>query len=245
MRSVAPSAAGDRCLVGIRQQLDHAIDRGHRPGHHLGRQPRALRHLVQVPQQAKTRHVRQRAGARLDSGLGRLAVELRHHRDRLIQGRLQAALDRRRHGPRPQRLGEHELIPGTTGSVCEEPIGVGDASDGQAVLGLGVVYRVAADDRTSGLGGNRRPATQNLDQHLGSELLQRERHQVQGADRGCGHRVDVGQGVGGRDAAEVERVVDDRGEEIDCLDERQVVCEPIYAGVVGGLERDQHVWIVV
>ena len=74
-----------------------------------------------------------------------------------------------------------------------------------------------------------------------AELVERERDQVERADRRRAHRVDVGQGVGGRDPAEVERVIDDRGEEVDGLDERQVVAEREHAGVVGAAEADQHV----
>src|SRR5205807_4136314 len=48
------------------------------------------------------------------------------------------------------------------------------------------------------------------------------------------HRVDVRQRVRRRDAAEVVRVIDDRGEEVDRLHDRQVVAQPVDGGIVGG-----------
>lgn len=52
--------------------------------------------------------------------------------------------------------------------------------------------------------------------------LKRGRHQVQRGQLLTAHGLDVRQGVGGSDPPEVERVIHDRREEVDGLDESQV-----------------------
>jgi hypothetical protein len=67
--------------------------------------------------------------------------------------------------------------------VAEHRVGVHDAGDRQAVLRLGVVDRVAADD--GGAGGRHHvvaPA-QDLAQHVAAEALEREGDEVQRGDR--------------------------------------------------------------
>ena len=59
------------------------------------------------------------------------------------------------------------------------------------------------------------------------------------------HGVDIAQRVGGRNLAEDVGVVDDGRKEIDRLDERQLGRELIHAGVVGCIEADQHVGIML
>ena len=63
----------------------------------------------------------------------------------------------------------------------------------------------------------------------------RERH-----DRPAAHRVDVADRVGRGDAAEVERIVDDRHEEVGGRDQRLLVVELVDGGVVGGLDADHQ-----
>src|SRR5690606_30049508 len=59
-------------------------------------------------------------------------------------------------------------------------------------------------------------------------------------DRCGAHGVDVGERVGGGDAAEVARVVDDRGEEVGGGDDGLVLVELVHRGVVGGVGADQQ-----
>ena len=104
---------------------------------------------------------------------------------------------------------------------------------------------MAAHDCRAALGADVQAAAEDLLQHVGSEPLERERHEVERGDGPAAHRVDVRERVGGGDAAEVVRVVDDRREEVDRLDQRQVVGEPVDAGVVGGVGPDEHVRVVL
>src|SRR5690606_40525164 len=74
----------------------------------------------------------------------------------------------------------------------------------------------------------------------GGQHVDRHAHQRQSQDGLAAHRIDVGDGVGGGDAAEVERVVDDRHEEIGGGDQRLLVVEPVDRGVVGGLDAHEQ-----
>jgi hypothetical protein len=59
------------------------------------------------------------------------------------------------------------------------------------------------------------------------------------------HGVNVAQRIGGSDLAENERVVDQRGKEIDRLHEGGVRRDPIDARIVRCLETDQQVRIAL
>ena len=72
-------------------------------------------------------------------------------------------------------------------------------------------------------------------QHVDRHADQRQRQ-----DRPAAHRIDVADGVGRGDAAEVERVVDDRHEEVGGGDQRLLVVELIDGRVVGGLDAHQQ-----
>jgi hypothetical protein len=76
------------------------------------------------------------------------------------------------------------------------------------------------------------------------QLGDRERHQVQREERPRAHRPDVGEGVRGGDAAEPVRVVDDRREEVDGLDDRLLVGEREDGRVVARLVADEDARIV-
>ena len=62
-------------------------------------------------------------------------------------------------------------------------------------------------------------AAQDFGQHGHGQPVRREADDVHGSPRFAAHGVDVGQGVGRRDAAEAVGIVDHRGEEIHGLDQ--------------------------
>ena len=243
LRRVPPATA--RSSV-CHQQLEHAVDRGDRVGLDLGRQHRS-RSASSCRWPSRPKPVTSvsawapasRAAARA------VAVERRHHLDRRGERRIRdSALDRRRDGSGAERLGQHERVADLTAGVRHHLVGMDDAGDRHAVL------RARRPRSSVPRGSRRRPpaAIEAPPRRISisssvAELLNRERDQVQRADRGGSHRVDVRQRVGGGDPAEVERVIDDRGEEVDRLDDRQVVAEPVDAGVIGGLEPDQDVGV--
>ena len=75
------------------------------------------------------------------------------------------------------------------------------------------------------------------------DVLCREIAAVHGGQRPAPHGVDVGDRVGRRDLAVEERVVHDRRDVIDRLDQRQIVGETVHSGVVAGLEADEQVGV--
>ena len=101
---------------------------------------------------------------------------------------------------------------------------------------------MAAHDETLGLGGLGVAALQRLAQDL---LVQRrgKTHHVQGDERLAAHGVDVGQRVGGGDGPELVGVVGDGREEVDGDDQRRLVVDAIYGGVIAGLGPYQQVGV--
>ena len=75
---------------------------------------------------------------------------------------------------------------------------------------------------------------------IAGRALLGEADQVQRGQRGAAHGVDVAEGVGRGDPAEVEGVVHDRGEEVGRQDQREIVAQAIDRRVVRGRAADQH-----
>ncbi len=116
---------------------------------------------------------------------------------------------------------------------------MGGADDREAVLRLGVADGVAAGQRPAGLPDLGRGAREDLGQHVARQVLG-ERRDRQGEEDAAAHREDIGQGVRGRDLAERARVVDQRREEVERADDRQVVADPVGGGVVGRVEAGEE-----
>ena len=70
-------------------------------------------------------------------------------------------------------------------------------------------------------------------------------HQGERADRPAAHRVNVTERIGGGDLAEDVGIVDNRGKEIDGLYQGYLRGELIHARVVGGIEADEHIGIML
>jgi hypothetical protein len=85
------------------------------------------------------------------------------------------------------------------------------------------------------------PAAQNFFEDLRRQHLHGKRGERQCDDRAAAHRVDIRERVRRRDRAEEPRIVDDRGEEVDRLDDRLPSAEPVHGGVVRRLVADQEV----
>ena len=150
------------------------------------------------------------------------------------RGVRQPALDRGRDGARAERLGEHERVAGAAAGVGEHVVrgapmpvtaipylGSGSSIEWPPTIGAPAAAAASAPPRRISRSTS------------GAERLERVGDEVERGDRRRAHRVDVRQRVGGGDAAERVRVVDDRREEVDGLHDRQVVGELDDAGVVG------------
>jgi hypothetical protein len=77
-------------------------------------------------------------------------------------------------------------------------------------------------------------------QHLERQRVLREADDLQHRQRDAALRVDVGEGVGRRDAAVVARVVDDGREEVERLHQADAGRDQIDARVVVPLGAEEH-----
>jgi len=87
--------------------------------------------------------------------------------------------------------------------MANQVIGVNLADHRVAELRLGVVDRVSADDRDAGLAELGRSAADDLLQQSGAELVAWEGRDPQGEQRSRADGVDVAEGVGRGDGAEL------------------------------------------
>ena len=127
------------------------------------------------------------------------------------------------------RLGQHEHVARLGARVREHAVGVHGPDHRHAVLRLGVVDRVAADDQAPRFGGDARATVEHPREQLERQAVTRPGDEVERHQRRAAHRVHVGERVGRGDPPPVERVVDDRREEVGGEHEREVVRSRITA----------------
>jgi len=100
---------------------------------------------------------------------------------------------------------------------------------------------VPPDDERAGLADLLVAAGEDLDEDLGRELLVGEADDRERRERLAADGVAIRERVGRGDPAEAPRVVDDRREEIDRLDERAARVDPEDGGVRRVLGADEQV----
>ena len=100
---------------------------------------------------------------------------------------------------------------------------------------------MAASNGNSRLRRHCRTAAQDFADHAGRHAVDRHAEDREREDRLAAHRVDVGERVGRRDAAKVERIVDHRHEEISGRDNAGLVVKPPYRGIVASLRADEQI----
>src|SRR6185369_12164348 len=113
-----------------------------------------------------------------------------------------------------ERLSENERIAGPRSRVSLETFRVDDADHDQAINRLDGVDCVATGDGNSGGGANGFAAVEDVADRLDRQLVDRHADERQREERRRSHRVDVRDRVRRGDPAEVERIVDDRHEEV-------------------------------
>ena len=144
-------------------------------------------------------------------------------------------LDRRGEHADTERFREDQILPGTQPGVGQDPIGMHLAGDRHAVLRLGVVDRVPADDREPGGGGDVLPAGEELAEQFGGELVAVPADEVQREQRTATHGVDVGHAVRRGDSTPGAGVVDDRGDEVGRGHQGPVRVDLPHGGIVAGV----------
>src|SRR3979490_645814 len=110
----------------------------------------------------------------------------------------------------------------------------------QAVDRLEHVDRMPPRGGDARLGAHRLAAFENAADHRHRQLVERHADDGEREDRPRAHGVDVGERIGGRDAPEVVRVIDDRREEISGGDERLAVVQAVDRCIVRGLGADEQ-----
>src|SRR5918994_1148924 len=118
------------------------------------------------------------------------------------------------------------------------------AGHGQTVFDLFIDDAVTADDDCAAFFDLIGAAFENFSQDLDVHLSFWKADEVQACLGLAAHGVDVAEGIRRRDLPEGIRVIDNRREEIDCVDDGEVRSQAKYSGVVGRLRPDQHVRVV-
>ena len=141
--------------------------------------------------------------------------------------------------PVPSGLVRSSRSPGTRAALPQQVVGVGGADDREAVLGLRVADRVTTGERAARLADLGRGTGEDLGHHVPRQVLGKRRDRQREQDPAA-HREDVRQRVRRGDLAERPRVVDERREEVERADDREVVAHPVDRRVVGRGEAGQQ-----
>ena len=117
------------------------------------------------------------------------------------------------------------------------------AGNEETELWLLVDDGMAARNRDAGIGADGGGAFQHAPQWIKTNAIHRPRNKAQCADRPRAHGVNVTQCVGGSDAAIVIRIINDRREYVDGLNECKVIGELNNSRVVSRAMTNKNSWI--
>ena len=117
------------------------------------------------------------------------------------------------------------------------------AGYGKPIFQLGIVYAVSAHQRNAGFFHLVYPALEHVFQDGYVQLFYREADYVHGGQGLAAHGIDIAQGVGDGNLAEVVGVIDNGREEIDGLDDSQVIAQLVNAGIIQAFHASNHVLI--
>ncbi len=228
-----PVVRGTAGLDAGRGQVERAVERREGGGIEDEAGAGRARHLEPMAEEAEAGHVGGGGHPVCDEHLGRGAVERAHLVDRGSEmvGRGTALTGARHEHACAEPLGEEQDVAGSRPALAQELVGVGGADHGEAVLGLRVADRVAAGQRPAGLADLGRGAVEDLGQHVTRQVLG-ERRDRQREQHPAAHREHVGERVRGCDLAVGPRVVDERREEVERADDREVVADSVGGGIV-------------
>ncbi len=152
-------------------------------------------------------------------------------------------LDRGRDHTRSDRLGENEYVPGLGRGVRHHARRIHLSDRDQTILRFRVVDAVTPERGQAHSPRDVRSAAHDLVQDPLREKRSGKAHEIEDKERPGPHRIDVGEGIGRGDPAEVVRIVDDGREEIGGHDQRTIIGETVYRSVVSGDVADQDIRI--
>ena len=160
-----------------------------------------------------------------------------------VMGVIEAALlQRGAVNANAKRLAEDEGVARPRADVALQMVRIDGPDRHQAVDRLERIDRVPARNWNAGLGADRLAPLEYPADSLHWQPVDRHADQRQREQRRGAHRIDVADRVRRRDAAEVERIVDDRHEEVGRRDQRLLVVELVDRGVVRGLDADEKLF---
>ena len=220
--------------------MDTVQDRN-RLGREHSADTRRSEQFTEMAQQPVPGHVRGGMHIRRHHGTSGSVVERRHHLHGAVAQTCvdDTPLDAGRHDAGPQRLRQHEAVPGARSGVRHQVVRLDDSGDGKAVLGFRVIDRVATHQRASRQLEHRDAAGHHLLQDRKRNRVARPAHQLESRQRVSSHRVHVG----GGDSPPVVRFVHHRREEVHGLNERVATGGHEYPAVVGVLQSDDEVGV--
>ena len=218
------------------QQLERSLDHRHGGRIDARRDPRGERQLVQVAEQARSRSRRSSRSAptaSAASAAAALSVVITSVQRATSVGARLLALGGGRDRAAADRLGQEEDVAGGPRRSCARSrSGCATPVTDMPYLGSGSSIEWPPMTATPASAATSAPPRRISREHVAAEPLEREGDEVERGQRPRAHRVDVRERVGGRYAAEVVGIVDDRREEVDRLHERQLVADAVDARVV-------------
>ncbi|MFT6499293.1 MAG: hypothetical protein ACJAT6_001429 [Akkermansiaceae bacterium] len=116
--------------------------------------------------------------------------------------------------------------------VGNDPVRVDRSGDGKSIKRFRVLDGVTSGEGAMGFRDFIGASSQDLVDGIEIKLVGWHCDDVHGRDGLPSHGVNIGEGVGGCDLPEEIRVVDDRSEEIECLNQGQVFADAVYGSVV-------------
>lgn len=140
---------------------------------------------------------------------------------------------------------EDEDVTGLRTSIANDGRGIHLADDAQPIFRLRVINRMAANDRDAG--GTRYvcAAAQNILEQARTQMRARERDEIEREQRTGTHRIDVGQGIGCSNTAEIIGIINDRSEKIRRRDQRAVLIDLINGRVIPCTRINQNTSVAV
>src|SRR5205085_10202309 len=138
-----------------------------------------------------------------------------------------AFLQRSAHDADAERLAENQYIARPRAVIAFDAVGMNQSEGDETINGLERIDRMSARDRDVRLSANRLSAGDDALYRFDRDLRYRHPQQRKRHERRAAHSIDIRDRVRSRNASEVERIIDDRHEEISRRDDRLTFVDSI------------------
>ncbi|RMS11946.1 hypothetical protein ALP75_200600 [Pseudomonas syringae pv. actinidiae] len=197
-------------------------------------QTRAVSHLHQMPEQTETGDIghRRHAGQFAETAARRVQRAHPVTRQADVFFTQFCLLFSSGQNADAQRFGQVQHAAGLRGVVAFHVFFLHHAGDGQAEYRLRRIDGMAARQWDTGSVAHGATATDHFASHFGRQHIDWPAENGDGHQRIAAHRIDVADRIGRGDAAEVERVIDDRHEEVGGRDYAALVVQRVNRCIV-------------